>query len=105
MKTLNLGFYYHYKHDPNTGWNDYLYEVTTLAEHTEMENSDESSLVIYRPLYQAGVYKNGKHSYARPLAMFLETVEKDGVTKNRFEQVTDPKLIEKCKILAQEMYG
>lgn len=105
MKTPTPGFYYHYKHDPAEEWNNYLYEVLNICHHTEIDGLEESAMVAYRPLYEsASVYKIGKHWDVRPLDMFMEKVEKDGETKDRFSHITDPELIKKCEALAKEMY-
>lgn len=103
--SIELGFYYHYKHDPLGEWNHHLYEVLNIGHHTEIEGLDASAMVVYRPLYtQAGVYTEGKHFDLRPLAMFLEPITKDGKTFPRFQKITDPELIEKCKKIAKELY-
>ena len=53
------------------------YEVLGVARHSE---SDEE-LVVYRPLY------GERGLWVRPLAMFLEQVEHEGVTQPRFARV------------------
>lgn len=60
------GIYRHYKGP--------LYEVMGLARHSETEEP----LVVYRALY--GDYG----LWVRPLAMFTETVVKDGKEQPRF---------------------
>jgi len=63
---MELGIYRHYKGK--------LYEVTATAKHTETLEE----MVVYRDL---------KDQYwARPLSMFLEQVEVDGVWVPRFEK-------------------
>ncbi len=100
------GFYYHYKHDPSKDIYNYAYEIINIGHHTEIEGLDESQMVIYAPLYpEAGVYKAGKHFDLRPLTMFLEPVTKEGKTFSRFQEITDPELIEKLKLKKQEMYA
>lgn len=66
---VELGFYEHYKGG--------RYEVLGVAHHSETHEE----LVVYRALY-------GDHGlWVRPLAMFLETVEVNGVTKPRFKKI------------------
>ena len=72
--SLKPGRYRHYK-----GGEYLVYEVATHSE-------TEESLVVYRPLY------GERALWVRPLAMFEETVERDGERVPRFELVeaTDP---------------
>ncbi|MCL5795379.1 MAG: DUF1653 domain-containing protein [Patescibacteria group bacterium] len=66
MSKIQLGKYKHYKGEK--------YEVIGVAKHSETLEE----LVIYRALY-------GKHDlWARPLKMFLETIEVGGKTIPRF---------------------
>jgi hypothetical protein len=68
---LKSGIYQHYK-GPQ-------YKVFYVATHSETQEP----LVIYQALY-------GEHGmWARPLSMFLETVEKDGQTLPRFAYLGD----------------
>ncbi|WOX06272.1 DUF1653 domain-containing protein [Microbulbifer pacificus] len=63
---MQKGIYRHYKGN--------LYHLLEIATHSETGEQ----LAIYRALYDDfGVW-------ARPLAMFAETVEKDGVIVPRF---------------------
>lgn len=103
-KEITKGFYYHYKHDPKGEWNNHLYEVMGIGHHTEVDGLDESAMVMYRPLYEAMVYKEGKHFDLRPFDMFIETVEKEGKLIPRFTLVTDQDLIERCKEIRRKMY-
>ena len=69
--TLPRGRYRHYKGN--------FYEVIDVARHSETEEE----FVVYRTLY-------GDFSlWIRPLAMFTETVEIDGVQQPRFAFVGD----------------
>lgn len=100
------GFYYHYKHDPEKGFNNYAYEIINIGHHTEIDGLKESAMVIYAPLYpEAGVYKEGRHYDVRPLEMFLEEVEKDGKTFKRFSEITDIELITKLQEVKKELYS
>jgi hypothetical protein len=66
---ITAGKYRHYKGGE--------YEVFFVARHSETEEE----VVVYRTLY-------GDFSYwVRPLEMFLENVEIDGVPQPRFEKI------------------
>lgn len=66
---LRPGIYRHFKGN--------LYEVMTVARHTETEEE----MVVYRALYgDFGIW-------VRPLAMFTEQIERDGQRITRFEFV------------------
>ena len=66
---ITAGKYRHYKGGE--------YEVFFVARHSETEEE----MVVYRTLY-------GDFSYwVRPLGMFLESVEIDGVEQPRFMRV------------------
>ena len=63
---IKLGKYQHYKGN--------FYCVEDIATHSETEEK----MVVYRPLY-------GEQSlWVRPLEMFIEEVEVNGVTTPRF---------------------
>jgi hypothetical protein len=101
------GFYYHYKHDPRGSIYDYAYEVLGIGLHTEGNHSEMSPkdlFVVYRPIYEAYVYKMGKMFDIRPLDMFMGEVEKDGKVLKRFTQITDPNIISELKKKKDEMY-
>ena len=100
------GFYYHYKHDPAGTVNNYAYEFMGVGHHTEDDCRPEDALLgVYRPLYEAFVYKNGKMFDVRPLSMWIEDVTKDGKTFPRFSPITDPAVIGELKEIRTEMYG
>lgn len=66
---ITAGKYRHYKGGE--------YEVFFVARHSETEEK----MVVYRTLY-------GDFSYwVRPLEMFLENVEIDGVIQPRFKRI------------------
>ena len=101
-KQIIPGFYYHYKHDPNGSVGNYTYEVLGVGHHTEEENV---FFVVYRPLYpEALVYRLGKLFYIRPRDMFLESVVKDGVIKQRFTQIVDTAIITDLILIRARMY-
>jgi len=68
---LRPGRYRHFK------GNEYL--VIGVATHSETREP----VVVYRPLYGDGGL------WVRPLAMFTETVTRDGTERPRFEWVAD----------------
>ena len=80
-KVPELGFYYHYKHDPSGSVNNYAYEVVGVGFHTEDDAREgEEHFVIYRPLYEASVYKASKTFNIpcfdnRPLEMWMGTLK------------------------------
>ena len=66
-QTVEVGRYRHYKGKD--------YEVIAIARHSETEEE----LVVYRLMY-------GDFSYwVRPLSMFTENIELDGVITPRFQ--------------------
>jgi hypothetical protein len=71
MAELKAGRYRHYKGN--------FYQVIGVATHSEKAEL----LVVYRPLY------GDRTLWVRPLTMFGENVEVDGVVKKRFEFVGD----------------
>ena len=73
--------------------------------HTE-ENCrpEDAYVVVYRPLYPSSVYVNGKMFDVRPLGMFTETVERDGVERPRFTPVTDPAAVAELSTVRDGMY-
>lgn len=105
-----VGFYYHYKHDPEKGFQDHAYEVVGVGFHTEDDvRPGEEHFLIYRPLYEQNVYKASKDLGIpcfdnRPLEMWMEDVEKDGQKIPRFKKITDPELISKLEKVRAEMY-
>lgn len=104
-KIPEKGFYYHCKHDPNGTVNNYAYEVMGVGCHTEDDcRPEDANLVVYRPLYEASVYKAGKLFDIRPLDMFIEAVIKDGATISRFTKITDQKVIDQLIAIQKQMY-
>ena len=100
-----LGFYYHYKHDPQGAVNNYAYEVVGVGHHTEDDcRPEDANMVVYRPLYEAFVYTAGRLFDLRPLEMWMGTVEKDGENILRFTKVTDPGRREALKEIRSQMY-
>lgn len=69
--TLKTGIYRHYK--------DKLYQVIGVARHSETEEEH----VVYRPLY------GERGLWIRPLSMFDESIEQDGVKVKRFTFIED----------------
>jgi hypothetical protein len=104
------GFYYHYKHDSNGSVNNYAYEVMGVGFHTEDDvRPGEAHFLVYRPLYEASVYKASKDLGIpcfdnRPLEMWMENVEKDGKKLPRFQKITDLAIIAELQRIRNEMY-
>jgi hypothetical protein len=104
-KVPENGFYYHYKHDPHGEVNNYAYEVVGVGCHTEDDcRPEDAHLVVYRPLYEAFVYKAGKLFDLRPLEMWMGNVTKDGKTFPRFTRITDPNMIKQLEEIKKRMY-
>lgn len=109
-KVPALGFYYHYKHDPSGAVNNYAYEVVGVGFHTEDDcRPGEEHFVVYRPLSETGVYRVFKSVgvpcfYNRPLEMWMGNVQKDGKTFQRFQKITDPKVIAELEGVKEGMY-
>lgn len=66
MSNLKRGLYQHFKGN--------YYRVIDVARHSETNEE----LVVYQALY------GDKGIWARPLAMFIEQIERDGKTLQRF---------------------
>ncbi len=71
MEKIKLGKYRHFK--------GMEYEVIGVAHHSE----SLEDFVVYRALYGDG------DLWIRPLSMFLEKVERDGKTVDRFTYIGD----------------
>lgn len=99
------GFYYHYKHDPRGAVNNYAYEYMGVGVHTEDDcRPEDANMVIYRPLYEASVYKAGKLCDLRPLDMWMGEVEHGGKTVRRFQKITDPAVLVELTAIRNRMY-
>ena len=106
MHVPENGFYYHYKHDPAGPVNNYAYEVVGVGHHTEDDcRLEDQYMVVYRPLYEAFVYKAGKLFDLRPLEMWMGTVESDGETVSRFTKVTESERVRELAKIRDAMYG
>jgi hypothetical protein len=100
------GYYYHYKHDPNGSINNYAYELIGVGCHTEDDcRPEDATLAVYRPLYEASVYKAGKLFDIRPLEMWVGEVIKDGKNIPRFAKINDANIIAELNMVKKEMYG
>lgn len=98
------GYYYHYKHDPAGTVNNYAYYIHGIGHHTEECQPEDQYMQVYRPLYEAYVYKNGKMFDLRPLHMFFEPATWNGKAVERFVRITDPTVIAKLRQIKHEMY-
>jgi|GEM_PF-284757 len=113
-KVPELGFYYHYKHDPNGSVNNYAYDVIGVGFHTEVETArpGEEHFVMYRPLYkEASVYKASQQLGvpcfdSRPLEMWMGdvAVKEGGPIVPRFKKISDPAVIAQLEKIRDEMY-
>ncbi len=93
------GFYVHYKHDQSGSAYNYMYEVVGIVRNTE----DKTYAVIYRPLCENNWLAPAIFQ-ARPLDMFNESIEKDGLVMPRFRLITDPALIAELEKVRDRMY-
>lgn len=93
------GFYVHYKHDTSGVPHNYMYEVVGIGRNTE----DKTYTVIYRPMYESD-WMPPANFQSRPLDMFLEEVEKEGIKIPRFRLITDSKLIAELEKVRSLMY-
>ena len=100
------GYYYHYKHDTKGAVNNYAYFILGAGHHTEDDARDrEKFMQNYLPLYDsATVYQMGKLLDNRPLAMAMENVTVDGVSKPRFARITDEAVIAQLRAIRNAMY-
>lgn len=99
MKIPEKGFYYHYKHDPGGELSNYAYEVVGISRNSE----DKTYGVLYVPLYE-NTFLAPADYVVRPLEMFMENVEVDGVSVPRFRKITDPETIKALKDLQHHDY-
>lgn len=102
-KEIVKGYYYHYKHNPEKGFNDYSYEVVGIGRNTE-EGGDKEYKVLYRPLYSNDWMEPADYQ-SRPYSMFIEDVVHNGETVPRFRLITDTQVIEKLKEIKEKMYN
>ena len=93
-------FYYHFKHNPKVSVNNYAYEVIGLAKHTETGEIT----VVYRPLYENEWLQGEASLFSRPLAMFIDTVNKPEYTGPRFRLIEDPDIKLKLNDIRDQMY-
>jgi hypothetical protein len=73
--SVELGYYKHFKGN--------IYQVIGIGKHSE----SGEEMVVYKGLY------DGPHGYGaiwlRPVAMFEETIERDGKTMRRFAPISN----------------
>lgn len=75
----NVGIYEHYKSTPE---DRRLYQLLSMARHTETGEA----LAIYFPLYTVAEH-TGLQLQARPLDMFMQDVEYEGKRVPRFRYI------------------
>lgn len=104
-----LGFYYHYKHDPNGPLTNYAYELVGVGVHTEDDcREEDANMAVYRPLYETSpVYEAGRGDivWLRPLSMWTEEVEKEGKKMPRFQKITDFATVAELTQIRDRMYS
>jgi len=101
-KTIENGFYYNYKHTDDNIFNN-AYKVIGIAHNTEIEDFNQSALVIYHPLDKnAKVYQEGKQFDAKPLDLFMKYISTE---KKRFTKITDTNIISQLEKLYDQLYG
>lgn len=99
------GYYYHYKHDPDGAVNNYAYYIHGVGHHTEEDcRPEDAFMLVYQPLYDAFVYREGRMFDLRPLAMFYEPAMRDGVAVPRFARIEDPAAISELTVIRRAMY-
>lgn len=80
LMPVAFGYYQHFKGN--------VYQVIAVGKHSE--SGDE--MVVYRGLYDS------PHGFGaiwiRPVAMFLETIERDGKTMRRFAPISSEEATE-----------
>ncbi len=95
------GYYYHYKHDSNGPLNNYAYYIYGIGHHTEDDCRPEDAFMqVYRPLYEAYVYRNGGMFDLRP----YEPARWKGKEVQRFTKITDPEVISELRAFKTRMY-
>lgn len=94
------GFYVHYKHNPEGDPYNYMYEVVGIGRNTE----EKTYTVLYRPLYKNDWLPPADYQ-SRPYDMFIDKVQKDGVTMPRFKRITDSGLLSELMTKKTELYG
>jgi hypothetical protein len=69
-----LGYYYHFKHDPDGPLNNYAYYIYGVGHHTEGDcRAEDAFMQVSRPLYEeAYACRNGGLFDLRPLPCFLK---------------------------------
>jgi len=70
-EAVKLGKYRHFKGQ--------LYQLIDVAHHSE----SQQPMAVYRALY------GERGLWVRPLAMFVETIQRDGKQMQRFEFIED----------------
>ncbi len=99
------GYYYHYKHDPTGAVSNYAYYIYGIGHHTEDNcRPEDAFMLVYRPLYEAYVYKHGGMFDLRPLDLFYTEAELEGRKVQRFVSITDPHVLAQLQEIKARMY-
>lgn len=79
----------YYRHYKSTGGRNHVYKVIGFGRHTETGEV----LIVYKPLYINDWLEEFQTEFAaRPLAMFMEMVEIDGIKKPRFQLISESEI-------------
>lgn len=96
-----LGFWRHYKYDPEQGWDHHAY----VATHFSLDTDTDLLRVAYLPLYYETSYLRVAKDCSISLGRWNSMVEWRGESVPRYTRITDPETIEKLRVREQEMYG
>jgi len=99
-----LGFYYHFKHDPEGPINNHAYELIGVGIGQDSERVD----AVYRKLYDDDTYERPdgfRFLCLRSLRSWMGEVAVGDTHVPRFQRITDPRWISALTRIRNEMYG